>query len=146
ERVVYFGPQAQAILRPYLDAAGDGFLFSPRRAEEARNEKKREGRKTPRWPSHVRVHAARARTRKRPALHEHYPVASYRRAVGRACKAAGVPIWSPVQLRHNAGTAVRARFGLEVSQAVLGHAELGTTQIYAEKHREAARRAMTEMG
>jgi integrase len=101
ERVVYLGPRAQVILAPYLQAAGDGFLFSPRRAEEARNAKKRAGRKTPRWPSHQRTQAARAGARKRPALGEHYSAASYRRAVRRACQTAGVPVWCPVQLRHS---------------------------------------------
>ena len=35
---------------------------------------------------------------------------------------------------------------LEVAQAVLGHRELGVTQVYAEVDRNAARRIMTELG
>jgi hypothetical protein len=49
-----------------------------------------------------------------------------------------------LQLRHAAGTEIRKRFGLEASQAVLGHAELG--QAYAEVDRETARRVMGEIG
>ena len=68
------------------------------------------------------------------------------RALNQRCEASGVPFWSPVQMRHNAGTAIRARFGIEASQAVLGHEELGVTQVYAEVDRDTARRVMSEMG
>ena len=77
---------------------------------------------------------------------DHYDVASYRRAIRRACKRAGIPVWSPNQLRHAAGTNFRKAFGLEAAQAVLGHAELGTTQVYAEVDRELAREAARKMG
>jgi integrase len=146
ERIVYLGPKAQTILKPFLDAAGDGYLFSPRRSEEARNAQKKENRKTPRWPSHQRMQQKRHAARKRAPIRDRYDVGSYRRAIRRACKAAGVRIWSPLQLRHSAGTAIRACHGIEASQAVLGHAELGVTQVYAEVDRETARRVMAEMG
>jgi integrase len=73
-------------------------------------------------------------------------VASYRRAVERACIKAGVEAWTPLQLRHARGTEVRKRYGLEASQAVLGHAELGVTQVYAEVDLASARRVMAEIG
>jgi integrase len=57
---------------------------------------------------------------------------SYRRAVHRACKRAGVPQWSPNQLRHSSGTAVREKMGLEAAQVHLGHARCDVTQVYAE--------------
>jgi site-specific recombinase XerC len=79
--------------------------------------------------------------RKRPPR-DRYGVDGYRRA----CLKAGLPIWVPLPLRHSAGTEVRKRYGLEASQAVLGHAELGVTQVYAEKDLEAARRVMAEIG
>jgi integrase len=99
-------------------------------------------------------------------------VASYRRAIARACDLAfphpilsAIPKkeltdtqreelkawqrrqrWHPHQLRHTAATEIRRRFGLEAAQACLGHSELGVTQIYAEKNLEAARRVMSEIG
>jgi integrase len=51
----------------------------------------------------------------------------------RACKAAGVPAWSPLQLRHTAATVIRERFGVEAAQGVLGHSRVETTQVYAER-------------
>lgn len=143
ERVVFIGPRAQAILRAYLPLSTTGYLFSPARSEEARNAKRRQERKTPMTPSH-RARARKARPR--GAARDHYDVASYRRAIRRACLTAEMAVWFPNQLRHSAGTEVRKRFGLEASQAVLGHEQLGITQVYAEADREAARRVMSEIG
>ncbi|MBP3956893.1 site-specific integrase [Gemmata sp. G18] len=41
--------------------------------------------------------------------------------------------WHPNQLRHNYATRARKLFGLEGAQAVLGHAKINTTELYAEK-------------
>jgi site-specific recombinase XerD len=49
-------------------------------------------------------------------------------------------------LRHSAATIIRRQYGAEAAQAVLGHAELSTTEIYAEKSLEAARQIMREIG
>ena len=73
-------------------------------------------------------------------------MASYRRAIRRACLKAGLPLWHPNQLRHLRGTEIRRNYGLEASQAVLGHAELSVTQVYADVDREAARKIMAEVG
>ena len=59
---------------------------------------------------------------------------------------AGVPGWSPNQLRHAAATAVRARFGVEAARTTLGHADLSTTLIYAERDLELAVRVALELG
>jgi site-specific recombinase XerD len=57
-----------------------------------------------------------------------------------------MPVWFPHQLRHSAASEFRRRYGLEVAQALLGHSELGVTQVYAEVDRNVARRVMTEIG
>lgn len=145
ERVVFLGPKAQALLKPYLTLNVTDYLFSPARSEGERNARRRQGRKTPLWPSHARRYERKGRRRRAP-LRERYDVASYRRAIRRACLKAGVPVWAPNQLRHARGTEIRRRYGLEASQAVLGHAELGVTQVYAEVDRETARRVMLEVG
>jgi integrase len=143
ERVVFLGPRAQALLKPYLTLNVTDYLFSPRRSEEARNAKRREGRKTPKWASHMK-RTPKGRTR--APIRARYDVTTYRRAIARACLKAGVPVWRPNQLRHARGTEVRKRYGLEASQAVLGHAELGVTQVYAEADRDTAKRIMAEIG
>jgi integrase len=41
--------------------------------------------------------------------------------------------WHPNQLRHNFGTQARKQFGVEASRVLLGHADAGVTEIYAER-------------
>jgi integrase len=146
ERVIFFGPKAQVLLKPHLTLNVTDFLFSPKRAEAERRAEQRRNRKTKLWPSHVKHQERRRGKRPRAALRDGYDVASYRRAIRRACLKAGIPIWFPLQLRYASGTTIRKKYGLEASQAVLGHAELGVTQVYAELDHEAARRVMSEIG
>jgi integrase len=146
ERIVFFGPRAQALLKPYFTTNVTDYLFSPARSEQARAVALRAGRKTPLYPSHLKHQAAKRKARPARSLKDQYTVASYRRAVQRACVKGGLPVWCPLQLRHACGTEVRKRFGLEASQAVLGHAELGVTQVYAEVDVAAAKRVMAEIG
>jgi hypothetical protein len=141
--VVYLGPKAQRVIRRFLTENPEDDLFSPKRAEESRNARRKAERKSPMTPSQA---ARRPRGRKRAPIREHYTVASFRQAIRRACVKAGIPPWQPHQLRHAAGTAIRKRFGLEASQAVLGHKELSATQVYAEKSRAAAKDTMKKVG
>lgn len=71
---------------------------------------------------------------------------SYRQAIVRACRRAGVPAWHPNQLRHSAATALRAAYGVEASRVVLGHTEISTTEIYAERDASLAKRIVGETG
>jgi integrase len=139
ERIVFLGPRAQALLSPYLCAIGpDEYVFSPIRSETARLAAIRQKRElSPKQ---------RKKDRGKWSLRDHYDTASYRRAIRRGCKKAGIPIWFPLQLRHSAGTTIRQKYGLEASQAVLGHSELTVTQVYSEVDLNTAQRVMAEMG
>lgn len=141
-RVVYLGPRTQEILKPFLIAAPDGFLFSPIRSEQARNALRREQRRSA-ISSKVR---RRPKERERAPLRDHYDVASYRRAIRRACLKVGIPIWHPNQLRHSRLTEIRKRFGLEASRVCGGHREVGVTQHYAEQDKNLAHKVMAEIG
>jgi integrase len=70
----------------------------------------------------------------------------YVNAIASACKKAGVPRWTPNQLRHAGGTEVRDKFGLEYAQAVLGHANAATTEIYAKASFDKAAQVAKEIG
>ncbi len=142
-RVVILGPQAQRVLEPFVARRSSGFLFSPREAEEARSVRRRERRVSPLTPSQ------RARARKAGGAarwRERYDVDSYRRAVRRACERAGVPAWSPHQLRHTAATKLRRAYGIEAARVVLGHRSAAVTEIYAEMDQGKAIEAMVEVG
>jgi len=143
KRVIIIGPRAQKILRPYLHERLTRPLFSPREAENARNQLRREARKSPMTPSQAR-RRRKASPMRTPS--DQYTVDSYRRAVARACDKAGVPRWTPNQLRHNAATKIRAYGDLEYAQEVLGHESPNTTETYAERSYEKARKVMWEIG
>jgi integrase len=139
ERIVFLGPRGQELLRPYLEGIDpEEYVFSPRRAEAARLRELRLRRGLP-------LNKV-AKDRGKWSLRDYYDADSYRRAVRRACLKAGIPIWCPLQLRHAAGTLIRKRYGLEASQAVLGHAELSVTQVYSEVDLQRARKVMAEIG
>ena len=142
ERIVFLGRRAQGLLRPFLEVEPVGHLFSPRRAEERRREEESARRKTPIRPWEL----ARRKVNPKRAPGEVYDDGSYRKAIRRACVKLGLPIWFPHQLRHTAASEFRQRYGLEVAQAVLGHSELGVTQVYAAVNRSTARRVMMEAG
>jgi integrase len=57
-----------------------------------------------------------------------------------------VPHWSPLQLRHTAATAIRAKYGIEAAKVILGHTKVETTQIYAERDLGKAQEIMREIG
>jgi len=154
------GPQTQRILQPFLDRDPQAFIFSPLESEMWRLEHRppyhgRE-RKTPVYPSEIRqrekLKAARRQHRKpkRPKGNR-YDTNSYRRALDygfKKAKKAGfvVPHWHPHQLRHNRGTEIRRKYGIEAAQVALGHARADITEVYAEKNLEQARQIAKEMG
>ena len=144
QRVIYFGPRAQHVLRLFLNRPPAAYLFSPREATEEFAAKRSRERVTPlKWgnkPGTNRV----ASPKKKPGAH--YTRRSYYEAIQRACKRAKVPHWHPHQLRHNAATALRKEFGLDVARVILGHRSAAITEMYAELDREGALTAMKEFG
>lgn len=127
EKEIVIGPKAQKLLAPFLKQAADTeYLFSPRKVAARWIEEQR--KKAGKEPAFVKLNAIKP-------PREHYDDHSYARAVRRACVRAKVKVWSPGQLRHNAGTFIRAKYGAEAAKLVLGHRHLSTTEIYAEKDR-----------
>jgi integrase len=143
ERVVYFGPQAQAVLRPWLRSDLSACLFSPREAMEEKSAERRRNRRTPLTPSQ-RSRKRKAKPERSPG--EVYNPRSYYHAIRFGCKRADVPAWHPNQLRHNAATQLRKEFGLDVARAVLGHASPAVTEVYAELDGSKAAEAMEQVG
>ncbi len=54
--------------------------------------------------------------------------------------------WHPHQLRHNCGTAIRDAYGPDFAQALLGHASLSATEIYAGVQMSKAVDVMRKVG
>jgi len=146
ERTIAIGPKGRAILERYRDRPEDAFLFSPRVAAEQHAARKRAARKSKVWPSHRRRYEQQRKARPKRAPGEKYSTAAYRRAVARACEAAGVPHWHPHRVRHTTATEVRRRFGLEAVQSVLGHQRADVSEIYAERAEGLAAQVAAEIG
>jgi hypothetical protein len=167
------GPQAQQIIKPFLTTSLEAYLFSPQAYVEALHRRRAEQRKTKRTPSELK-RCRKAKPRRVRA--EGYNRRSYRVAISRACDKANavalrnraedltavgrtaeeiqrelegqrlVPRWSPLQLRHTAATAIRAKYGVEAAKVILGHTKVETTQIYAERDLGKAQEIMAEIG
>jgi len=158
ERRVYIGPQAQDVLRPYLLRDKEAQCFTPEDSERRRKRAMREQRKSRVQPSQ------RDRSKRRPKVrpNDHYTKDGYARAIRRACDKAwpapeglseaearewqGQHRWAPNQLRHSVATKLRATYGIEAAQTVLGHADPKITLTYAERDFALAARVMREVG
>lgn len=143
QRLIFLGPKAQTMMRPYLTADRTRFLFSPEDAEAKRSEKRRQDRQSPLTPcqeSRERIEDPQR------APGEHYRRDSYSRAIARACRLAKVTPWAPNRLRHNAATELRKHYGLEGTRTVLGHSTADMTSVYAELDFDAAKQIMRSVG
>jgi len=141
-RTILLGPQAQAVLQPFLDREPEAFLFSPADAERERHAEMRRNRKTKVQPS--QQNRRKRSRRKKPG--ECYTTDSYGQAIKKACRKASIPAWSPNQLRHSAATELTSRFGIENARIVLGHDHLNTTEIYAERDIRAGEEVIKKCG
>jgi integrase len=172
DREVTIGPRAQEVLAPFLDRPADQPCFSPAEAAAAVRQSRHAKRVTPAGYGNTIGTNRRRKPVRTPG--DRYDVASYRRAIWRACEQAfAMPkelrtvsagtsqaaelrrqaaawrekhCWAPNQLRHTAGTAIRKAMGLEAAQAILGHSRLDVTQVYAEKSSSLAREAALRLG
>jgi integrase len=144
ERLIAIGPRAQQILLPFLLRPADAFCFSPKESERKRREAMHAQRKTPLARGNKPGSNRRAAPKR--SAGDQYDASSYRRAIQRGCAAAKVARWFPHQLRHTRGTAIRKSYGLDAAQVVLGHSQLATTQIYAEKNLGLAISVAREVG
>ena len=174
KRVIFVGPKAQEVLRPYLLRAADAYCFSPAESKKQSQEARHAARKTPLSCGTMPGSKRKPHPKRQPKVR--YAKDAYNRAINRGCEAAfGMPkelryvskklpdderkrlqklaaewraknCWSPNQLRHAAGTEVRRQYGLEGAQVVLGHAKADVTQVYAERDMALAAEIMQKIG
>lgn len=162
ERVIFIGPQAQAILLRYLVWDPEAHCFRPCDSEVKRRAAVHEARKTPLSCGNRPGSNRKRQPRRQPG--ECYNPRSYHQAIRYGClKAFPVPEhlvgdtaaeakwkkehkWCPLRLRHTAATTIRKHFGLEAAQTVLGHSKADVTQIYAERDYALAARVAREVG
>jgi integrase len=114
ERIILIGPRAQAVLQPFLGTRRDAYCFCPSEAEVARLAARRQQRKTPRWPAHLKRLSKKGQVRRRQAPGDRYDVAGYRRAIKRACDKAFPPPEELAQRPGESAAAWQARLSEEL--------------------------------
>jgi integrase len=141
-RTIVLGPRAVQVIQEFLRPDPSEYLFRPCDAVAEHHARRAAARRTRRTPSELK------RLKPSPGASAGAPYSrrSYRQAVVRACRKAGVPTWSPLGLRHGRATQIRAAYSLEVVQCVLGHARADTSEIYAARNELLAARVMAEIG
>jgi integrase len=166
-RTIYVGKRAQEILLPYLLRNPDDHCFRPWESEKKRREVEHDARVTPLNQGNKPGSKRRKRragllppVKRKPG--QFYDAGSYGKAIARACLKAFPPPeglsesqiqdwndahrWTPNQLRHSVATKVRQSDGLDAAATILGHSELGVTQVYAEADRAKAIEVVRRIG
>lgn len=142
-RIVPIPPHVECMLQPYLGLDPEAFLFDPRDEVREQRQEMAHKRRTKVQPSQRRRHESVLRDPK-DRHGDRYTTDSYARAIARACKRAGVPVWSPYRLRHTGATKIANSVSLGAAQAVLGHRCITTTMGYVTPDAEAASRALEQ--
>jgi len=142
-RRIFLGPQAIEILRPFLKRDPEEYCFSPKEAVAESRLNREANRVTPR--KSTKQNGSQPNVLPRP-FNAFYTKDSFRQAIQRAARRAGVPPWTPRQLRHSAGTLIRKDYGIDGARVVLGHSDSNVTEIYAERDFDLAKKIMSEIG
>jgi integrase len=147
-RIVYIGPKAQAVLEPRLRKELTAFIFSPADSERERLEARHAARVTSESCGNVPGSNRKRHPKRTPG--DRYDTGSYAKAVTYACMAAfgddKSKHWRPHRLRHTFATTIRREHGLTEAQVLLGHAEVSTTQVYAEADEQKAVQVIARIG
>jgi integrase len=154
QRLVFLGPRAQAIIKPFLIADTQAHLFDPTEARNGRGRKGRHYRRDSyrraieRGCEHAFGMPADLRNPRRLLSHlpENERKPEYQRRLKAAVEWHHEHCWFPHQLRHNAATAVRREAGLETARCVLGHSSVAVSELYAEADLARARDIMAKLG
>lgn len=135
DRVIAIGPKCQAILQPYIERRniGDAVFWA---ADAHRERLEMSGSAA--WQAYQ---TARSRFKPSRAFQSGTYANRIYQACDRAFDADGEKRkskdfshrWNPHRLRHNAATIAREELGAEAAQDMLGHSQISTTMIYAER-------------
>lgn len=129
---VPIGRQARAILEEHAEGRSDDeYVFDPRRSL-----------------ARIAGSGDIIKMRRRPSsrVGTMFTAAALRTAIARAAAAAGVPAWTPYQLRYLRLREIRRDYGPEAARATAGHTRESMTAHYAPPSWEAAAGAAAASG
>jgi integrase len=130
DRTIFLGPKAQTIILPRLLKAGANALLFPIRCDSLRWAVEKGCQRAFPHPILSKI-PPKKRTDDQEAALEAWNKAHR---------------WHPNQLRHSVGTEVRAKYGLEAAQVLLGHCKADITETYAERDMAKARAVARKIG
>lgn len=159
-KLVCLGPRARRLLSICQPDSPDGFFFTPAAVVREHSQRRARMRRS-------KLYAAdRKRPRRIRLLRDRYDSHAFQQAINHAFAGLakslghrrpkgvklipwlgtiGVEHWHPHQLRHSRATIIRARYGVEAAQSVIGNS-LSETQLYAERSLNLAVRIAAETG
>lgn len=158
ERRIFFGPQAQRVLAPWLRPDGEEFVFQPCEAVKAQRDGWRKVHRTDatraRAAANKRRTAAEARRAKtgsgRPASRreagDRYTPQRLANAGRPVCIKHKLPRWTPYMIRHVAATRIEREIDFDTARKVLGQRSAAVTQRYVHADGQAAAAAMAVRG
>ena len=143
EKVVMLGPQAQEVIRPWLSTDLEAYIFPARAGRPYSRDAYRQAiyRGCDRaFPLPAELGPAEGESERkwkaRLSADQREQVKAWRREHR----------WHPHQLKHTMGTAVRRKYGVEAVKVVLGHRDIKTSEIYAERDLQRAAEIMAKIG
>jgi len=129
-RTILLLPESQEILENYRGNDPKAYIFNPGDAMKQLSRHKKVNRQSKVQPSQ-QLRKTNAKGRKYNAC---YNANSYKNAIIKAAKRAGVDHWTPLQLRHTGATYIAEKYGMEMARIMLGHENIETTKIYIDAH------------
>ncbi len=127
ERVIFFGPKAQEILRPIVGTVG--YLFKPAEGRVCRWAKRERKLKVGKGcPGQI------------------YTSDTLANSVKHACERAKIGHYSPYQIRHTASAAIMDSHGKEAASVYMGHKPSGITANYTGNNLRLAAKVAREVG
>lgn len=140
ELILCIGPTARQIITDYArlsqrdEFGGEEYLFRPEDSRRFYNRSRHHGEKTEAGAPYDYDDR------------EYYSRHSYAHAIRCACIRAGVPAFTPYQLRHSKATEIERLEGLKGVQAALGHSNPNTSRRYVDADTELAGRIAENYG
>ena len=129
QRVIPILGESRSAIAPYMDRGPEEYCFSPAESYQWHLEQRAKNRKTPRSCGNRAGTNRKANPRWKPG--STWRPDTYRNQIIRAAKKAGVPHWTPYQMRHTNLTHIRQSLGIEYSQALGGHSTRQMAEHYA---------------
>ena len=120
--------EARDALMSFLLRPADQHCFSPAESAQWHRDQRHAARKTSEKQGNRPGTNRKANPKRTPGTK--FNKDTLNRAITRACEKAGVPKWTPYQLRHTNASEVAANIGDDYARALLGHTNRAMTENY----------------